>query len=208
MAIYLVSSCVKQSGKTTLATNLTEKLSRQGRTMLLDIDAKSSAYAWAQQASRDFDSEHLIFDPEDAEFFRQRLTHLKKYYQFIVIDADGTDSHALRSIMMMADKLIVPISQLEDQHMLNEMILLAIAVKQFNPELQIYIVMNRQMYSTAQAELSKAKQLLHHLPVHFINSMLYEEEEFQTALVEGESIWQKNAEAALAFDRMVLELQA
>ena len=209
MTIYLVSSCVKQSGKTTLATNLTDSLSRQGRTLLLDIDAKKCAYDWAQQTSRQFDYEHHLFDPNDAEFFKTRLAQLKQHYADIVIDADGSDSKAFRSIMFVADKMLIPLStDLKDYENLTELLQLAIAIKQFNPDLQIYVIFNKVTAALQQDELERSKQLLQDLPtVRFLNSIIYEDQALQTALSDGQSIWQNHTESAAVFDRLVLELQ-
>ena len=208
MTIYLISSSVRQSGKTTLATNLTAHLSRQGRTILLDIDAKQTAYQWALQSSLNFESEHLIFEPNNADMLKQRLIQLKPHYAHIVIDADGTDSKAFRSLMFLADKMIIPVSSsARDQQHLSEMLQLAIAIKQFNSELQIYIVLNNVKSETDKQEIENTKRLLKNLPtVRFLNSIIYEDEDFKAALESGQSIWQKNAQSAAAFDQFVLEL--
>lgn len=207
MGLYLISSNVAKSGKTTLATQMTQTLSNDQKTILLDIDEKKSAYHWATQNSRQFDYEHLIFSEDDHTFLKNRIDQLKKYYQHIVIDADGKDTPALRSILMGTDKLIIPVKNLQqDFHLMNELIQIAIAVKQINTDLQIYVVMNHQTTSLVQDQIDQQRSLLEELPIHFLNTLIYEDADYVTALQEGQHIWQLNQHAAEVFDQFMQEL--
>lgn len=98
------------TGKTTLAVNLAVELARNGYdALLVDTDPQSSATMWAYYR----DAAEVV--PRVASVQKQGagvahdLRALAQRYEILVVDAGGRDSPELRSAMVVADVLIVPL---------------------------------------------------------------------------------------------------
>lgn len=118
MTIFVVTSPKRGSGKSTLAMNLTEYLRLQGNTLYIDTDDNKQNFEWVAL---------------------HRVERAKAQYNDIFIDITGHDTYALRSVLMQADKLIIPMSgNSENQDMHSEMQQLAINISQFNTQLKVY----------------------------------------------------------------------
>lgn len=138
MTIFVVTSPKRGSGKSTLAMNLTEYLRLQGNTLYIDTDDNKQNFEWVALHRKGFGFEHISLKDHPDELVH-RVERAKAQYNDIFIDITGHDTYALRSVLMQADKLIIPMSgNSENQDMHSEMQQLAINISQFNTQLKVY----------------------------------------------------------------------
>lgn len=100
------------SGKTTLATNLCQMRSAEGRKVLLvDADEQKSSYDWSQQrldanlynAKTNFVSVCL-----SGRSVFANLKKMREDYDDIIVDTGGRDTTSQRAALSIADKFLVP----------------------------------------------------------------------------------------------------
>lgn len=209
MTIFVVTSPKRDSGKSTLAMNLTEYLRLQARTLYIDTDDDKQNFEWVALYRTGFGFEHISLKVHPDELMR-RVEQVKTQYDDIVIDIAGHDSYALRSVLMRADKLIIPMSaEAEEQEMYTEMLQLAISVAQFNTQLKVYGILMRVPQQIEISQIEANQNLLKGIPgAHFLNTIIYEDEAFDDAKNLGCSIWEHSPAQGQRFDQFIQELMA
>lgn len=209
MTIFVVTSPKQDSGKSTLAMNLTEYLRLQARTLYIDTDDDKQNFEWVALHRTGFGFEHISLKDHPDELMR-RVEQVKTQYDDIVIDIAGHDSYALRSVLMRADKLIIPMSaEAEEQEMYSQMLQLAISVAQFNTQLKVYGVLMRVPQQIEILQIEANQNLLKGIPgAHFLNTIIYEDEAFGDAKNLGCSIWEHSPAQGQRFDQFIQELMA
>lgn len=209
MTIFVVTSPKRDSGKSTLAINLTEYLRLQARTLYIDTDDDKQNFEWVALHRTGFGFEHISLKDHPDELMR-RVEQVKTQYDDIVIDIAGHDSYALRSVLMRADKLIIPMSaEAEEQEMYTEMLQLAISVAQFNTQLKVYGILMRVPQQIEISQIEANQNLLKGIPgAHFLNTIIYEDEAFDDAKNLGCSIWEHSPAQGQRFDQFIQELMA
>lgn len=209
MTIFVVTSPKRGSGKSTLAMNLTEYLRVQDSTLYIDTDDNKQNFEWVALHRTGFGFEHISLKdyPDELAY---RIEKTKTQYDDIVIDIAGHDSYALRSVLMQADKLIIPMSaDAKDQDMYSEMLQLAISVAQFNTQLKVYGVLMRVPQQIEITQLEANQNLLKDIPAaQFMNTIIYEDKAFDDAKDLGRSIWEHSPEQGRCFDQFIQELMA
>jgi chromosome partitioning protein len=93
------------TGKTTSATALAMQLATRGRTLLVDADPQGSALAWSEEASFPFPTVGL-----PVRDLHVRLLQLGVDYDHIVIDTPPGVPPIVRSAVMAADTVLIPLS--------------------------------------------------------------------------------------------------
>jgi chromosome partitioning protein len=135
------------SGKTTLATNLCEIRSHQGRKVLLvDADEQKSASDWYDQRAESKIPTSFTTICLSGKTMHLTLDKLIKDYDDIIVDVGGRNTTSQRSTLMSADVFLVPfkprsidlwtIGQVQD--IINECT---------NPNLKSYFVINQADHS-------------------------------------------------------------
>lgn len=209
MTIFVVTSPKQDSGKSTLAMNLTEYLRLQARTLYIDTDDDKQNFEWVALHRTGFGFEHISLKDHPDELMR-RVEQVKTQYDDIVIDIAGHDSYALRSVLMQTDKLIIPMSaEAEEQEMHTEMLQLTISVAQFNTQLKVYGILMRVPQQIEISQIEANQNLLKGIPgAHFLNTIIYEDEAFDDAKNVGCSIWEHSSAQGQRFDQFIQELMA
>lgn len=209
MTIFVVTSPKQDSGKSTLAMNLTEYLRLQARTLYIDTDDDKQNFEWVALHRTGFGFEHISLKDHPDELMR-RVEQVKTQYDDIVIDIAGHDSYALRSVLMRADKLIIPMSaEAEEQEMYTEMLQLAISVAQFNTQLKVYGILMRVPQQIEISQIEANQNFLKAIPgAHFLNTIIYKDEAFDDAKNLGCSIWEHSPAQGQRFDQFIQELMA
>lgn len=209
MTIFVVTSPKRDSGKSTLAMNLTEYLRLQARTLYIDTDDDKQNFEWVALHRTGFGFEHISLKDHPDELMR-RVEQVKTQYDDIVIDIAGHDSYALRSVLMRADKLIIPMSaEAEEQEMYSQMLQLAISVAQFNTQLKVYGILMRVPQQIEISQIEANQNLLKGIPgAHFLNTIIYDDEAFDDAKNLGCSIWEHSPAQGQRFDQFIQELMA
>lgn len=97
------------SGKTTLATNLCQMRSDEGRRVLLvDADEQKSSYDWYQQRQDSTVETKFTSICLNGKGVRPSLKQMLNDYDDIVVDTGGRDTNSQRAAISLADKLLIP----------------------------------------------------------------------------------------------------
>ncbi|MBS4097697.1 MAG: ParA family protein [Sulfuricella sp.] len=142
--IYLIANTKGGVGKTTIAVHLAAWLAKKGKCLLIDADKQASAASWSSWR-KDLDLKHnprtmILLDDsvykEGREFVRE--------YDNTVIDAGGRDDPGMRYAMVLADKLIVPMSHSDlDTSAWSDMQKIIEMSKPSNPNLEVHVLLSR-----------------------------------------------------------------
>ena len=160
--IILIGGEKGGTGKTTIATNLAAKRAMNGRDVLLvDTDSQGSANYWAQ--SRD-DSDakppRVACMQKFGKGLQAEVRDLAKRYQDIIIDAGGRDSVELRSALVVADKVYIPIQPSQfDIWTLVRMDELVGNAQGFNEKMQAWVVVSRVSTNPSVHEFQDTQEL-------------------------------------------------
>lgn len=185
------------SGKSTTATNLAAHLALQGNdVMLLDADKQATATKWvARRNEAGYLQVHSV--QKLGDIYRTALD-LSQRYGFVVIDAGGRDSKELRTGMVAADVLYVPIkasqADLETLPVVDELVALA---RGMNPGLRVRTLLCMAPTNERIREVEDAQALLVHFPdLPLSGCIIRERKIYRDALLLGRSVVEmKNAEA-------------
>ncbi|GAB5550143.1 MAG: AAA family ATPase [Sandaracinaceae bacterium] len=164
--IILVGGEKGGTGKTTLATNLAAQRAASGRDVLLvDTDRQGSASFWS--AVRDELGEERAALPSVpciqvfGKTVARQVADLANRYDDVVVDAGGRDSVELRSAMVAADRLYVPVQASQfDVWTLEQMDELVTQAQAINPDLEAGVVINRASTHPRVREADEAKALV------------------------------------------------
>lgn len=166
MSTLLLGAEKGGTGKTTLAVNLATMRSRAGNeVLLLDADPQHSASFWA--ATRDSrGAEPSITCLQKTGDLRSAVRSLAAKFPNLVIDTGGRDSEELRSALLVADVLIIPVKPSQfDLWSLRKMALLVEEGRRFNPKLRAMVVINMVSPNPSVTEGGEALEYLAELPV-------------------------------------------
>ena len=147
--IVLVGGEKGGTGKTTLATTLAAARSASGRDVLLvDTDHQGSASHWATVRDEAIASGTALPSVPCVQVFGKAVARqvgdLADRYADVVVDAGGRDSVELRSAMVAADLLFVPVQASQfDVWTLEQMDELVGQASAVNPRLRAAVVFNR-----------------------------------------------------------------
>lgn len=127
------------TGKTTTAVHLAAGLGRRGRTLLVDADPQGSASEWASMIG-----EKPLFDViADAEpDLHRRLPGYAAGYDHVVIDTPPGHESVVRSAVLAADAVLIPLSpSLMDVNRLRPTVELIAAAEAVNsPTLHVLLI--------------------------------------------------------------------
>lgn len=153
------------TGKTTLAVNLAVIQARTDReVLLLDADPQRSTTYWA--ATRDSRGvEPAITCLQKTGDLRSAVRSLAAKFPDLVIDTGGRDSEELRSALLVADLLLVPVKPSQfDLWSLTKMVLLVEEARRFNQALRALAVINMVNPNPSITESGEAAAYLGELP--------------------------------------------
>jgi len=199
MAVVLIGGEKGGTGKSTIATNLAVWLAHQGKDVLLvDTDPQGSASGWhttRMQEKRDLPKVHCV---QKTGNVNDAVKDLATRYDHVLIDAGGRDSKELRSAMLAATVLYVPIKASQfDLWTMQRMDELVDMSHGFNPTLKAYAVISMAPTNPMINETREAKEWLSDFQ-HFdlATTVIRERKAYRDAVIEGLGVIEmKNAKA-------------
>ena len=188
------------TGKSTLATNLAALLAHQGRDVLLvDTDRQRTAANWV-------DRRHLLKALPTVHCTERRgnvfhaLRDLATRYDEIIVDAGGRDSEELRTALVAAHKVYVPLKasqpDLETSLHMNELIQLA---RGMNPHLEARVLICMAPTNPSIHETGEAQELLTELTeLQPSGVTINERKVYRDAMAEGRGVIEMDNDKAKA----------
>lgn len=189
--ILLIGGEKGGTGKTTIATNLAALRALAGFDVLLvDTDQQGSASYWA--ATRD----DAMIRPRVASIQKfgkgvvGELRDLADRYQEIIIDAGGRDSVELRSAMVVAEKVVIPLQASQfDVWTLERMAELVDQAEGLNPQLEASVVINRASPNPVVGETNDARTYLEDFEhISLLSTVIRDRIAYRRAAAEGMAV--------------------
>jgi chromosome partitioning protein len=197
------------TGKSTLATNLAVWLARQGRDVILvDTDRQRTASHWADRrnAINGLAAVHCA-EKHGNVFYAVR--DLAQRYDEVIVDAGGRDSEELRTALVAAHLVYVPLKasqpDLETSLHMNELIQLA---RGMNPDLKARALIAMAPTNPVIHEAAEARELLSELPELVPSGVIIRERKvYRDAIAEGRGVVEMdNAKATAEIEALTQEI--
>jgi chromosome partitioning protein len=188
------------TGKSTLATNLAVWLARQSRDVILvDTDLQRTASHWVDRRNA-VNGLAMVHCTERRGNVFHAIRDLAKRYQEVIVDAGGRDSEELRTAMVGAHHIYVPLKasqpDLETSLHMNELVQLA---RGLNPYLEAHAIISMAPTNPIISETQEAQELLTELHELLLSKAIIRERKvYRDAIAEGRGVVEMDNEKAIA----------
>lgn len=199
--IVLIGSEKGGTGKTTIAVNLAAMRAIRGYdVLLLDADRQGSASMWAAIRDESEASPRIPCLAKYGENIHTELKSLSKKYDDIVVDTGGRDSHELRSAMLEAHKLLIPVQPSQfDLWGLSKMSRLISDCHVINSTLEAYAVINRAPTNPLISESEEAREYTNEFEnINMVDAIIRDRIAFRRAARDGLAVMEVNPADAKA----------
>lgn len=176
-------------GKTTMAVHLASWLQAQGdEVLLIDADPQESATKWAgwrQEMEADLPSPVTVGLRGRAVL--EEGKRLANNYAHTVIDVGGRDGPGMRNAMLLADKIIIPVgnSGIETVELVEFHDMLE-TVRDFNPDVQVKVLLNRVDSRSSTTGLDEFVQSMGY---DRFNTIINERRLYTSAMESGHTVF-------------------
>lgn len=197
--IVLVASRKGGCGKSTTTMNLCAWLTRQGSDVILvDADRQATSSNWINDRRENGDLPPIQC-VQKYDNIRDTLVDLDKRYEYVVTDAAGRDSREMRTAMLTAHKLIVPLRCSQaDLDTLSHMEEIITQAKDLNPSLQAFALLSMAPTNPAVNEIEEASQVLADFPsLKLLNTIIRDRKVYRDALSAGRGVYEMKNEKAI-----------
>ncbi|MFZ4702669.1 MAG: division plane positioning ATPase MipZ [Candidatus Methylumidiphilus sp.] len=188
------------TGKSTLATNLAVWLAKQGRdTIIIDTDRQMTASNWVDRRNSNETLVKVHCAEKHGNVFHA-VRDISKRYDEIIIDAGGRDSEELRTALVAAHIVYVPLRasqpDLETSVHMNELVTLA---RGMNPTLDARLIISMAPTNPVINEAKQAQELLRELPVfNLSDTIIRERKVYRDAISDGLGVVEMDNPKAIA----------
>lgn len=188
--ILLIGGEKGGTGKSTLVTNLAAVLAGKGVDVLLvDADPQGSSQNWAAVRTQcaNLPRVHCV---EKTGEVGDAARDLSRRYGQVIIDAGGRDSQELRSAMLAADVMVIPVKASQfDLWTISTMDLLVQRARTFNRNLGALALLSMAPTNPSINEAEGAKELLvEYKHLHLASTKICERKAYRDALTSGRGV--------------------
>lgn len=198
--ILLIGGEKGGTGKSTIATNLAVWLAMQGQdVMLVDTDRQQTASRWVDRRNQ-FPADPVVHCTERHGNVFHALQDLARRYQQVIVDAGGRDSEELRTSLVAARIVYMPLKasqpDLETSVHMNELVQLA---RGMNPALQARALISMAPTNPSIHEPAEARELLGELPELVPSGVtICDRKVYRDAMTEGRGVMELGNDKARA----------
>lgn len=197
------------TGKSTLATNLAVWLTKQGRdTIIVDTDRQMTASNWVDRRNT-VDGLPKVHCAEKHGNVFHALRDLSQRYAEVIVDAGGRDSEELRTALVAAQIVYVPLRasqpDLETSVHMNELVTLA---RSLNPALEARLIISMAPTNPVINEAAQAQELLRELPQFKLSTVIIRDRKiYRDAISDGRGVVEMdNPKASLEIEALAKEI--
>ena len=179
------------TGKTTIATNLSQIRASKGHDILLiDTDKQESSTFWASLRDEEEKTPRIASVQKYGKSITKDILDLAKRYEDLIIDAGGRDSVELRASLVACDVLFIPVQASQfDIWTLKRMSEMVEQSQIYNPDLKAYIVINRASTNPSVSETQEAEAILKDFDnLHFSGVILRDRIAYRKASATGQGV--------------------
>ncbi len=189
MAIILLGGEKGGCGKSTVATNLAVVMAQRGAdVMLLDTDPQGTSSNWVERRNgREQADLPVVNCAQKTGEVYATLRDLASRYEVVIADAGGRDSKELRSAMVAADVLLMPLqASIADLETMNRMAQLIELAKAMNPALRVMGFVSRGPTNITGREALEAREFLGDCQgIEVLGTVVRDRKIYRDALLEG-----------------------
>ncbi len=191
--IILIGGEKGGTGKSTICTNLAAWLVNEKRdVMLLDADPQTTSSKWVER--RNELPLPIVHCTEKTGDIFKTARDLGERYEVVLIDAGGRDSRELRTGMVAADIMFVPIrasqADLETLPHVNDVVGLA---RGMNPDLKAFAILSMAPSNPFINEVREAQELLQEFTELSLSpSIIRDRKIYRDAMLEGKGVVEMN----------------
>lgn len=178
------------TGKSTLTTNLAVWLAKQGKdTIIVDTDRQMTASNWVDRRNA-VEGLATVHCAEKHGNVFHAVRDLAQRYEEVIVDAGGRDSEELRTALVAAQIVYVPLRasqpDLETSVHMNELVTLA---RGMNPSLDARLIISMAPTNPVINEAAQAQELLRELPVFGLSETIIRERKiYRDAISDGRGV--------------------
>lgn len=210
--IIVVGTHKGGSGKSTVAVNLAVAASLSGaRVMLVDADPIGTASRWVEDREA---NEHSPAVHGVAKKGKLNIT-LRAFeadYDHVIVDVAGRDSQELRTAMVTADLLLIPVQPSQaDLDVLDSLADVVEAARDLNDALEARVVLNRAPTHARSSAVADARAYIESadLPFPVLNAVLHERQVYRDVFATGTGVLESaNAQARAEMRALTREVFA
>lgn len=210
MQIILIGGEKGGTAKTTTSLNLAVALALEKcDVMVLDADPQGTATKWASRRDEAglLPKIHSVQKTGDV---RSTVADLAQRYDYLIIDAGGRDSKELRTAMLSAQTMYIPVKASQaDLETLPHMDDLIATAKEINPTLKAKILLSMAPTNPAITEVKDAQDALADFENFSLSEAIIRERiVYRTAMAEGKGILELgDAKAKQEFLKLLEEIK-
>lgn len=189
--IVMIGGIKGGTGKSTLATNLAVYLASHGAdVLLLDVDPQATAYKWALRRQERHPTAPSVKTAQASGRVFDVIRDVANRYEHIVIDSGGHASDAMKSAMLAAHTLYVPLRPSQaDLETVGEMTAILSDVRALNGGLQASFLLSMVSTNPSVTEAQDACEALLSVPnVRLSKNMIRDRKIYRDAFFEGVSV--------------------
>lgn len=208
--IILIGGEKGGTGKTTVATNLSACLASGGRDVLLvDADRQGTARWWCDRRQ---DSEGVASVQCVQKFGRLTATirDMAARFDDVIIDCGGQDSDELRSAMLVAEVMFIPVqASILDLVTLEHVTELVESAQMTNTELRAHVFLSRAPTNQRSEEKAALQALQQVLPegISPLKTVIHDRRAFRDAAKSGKGVLEwTDAKAKSEFKAFAAEI--
>lgn len=188
--IIVIAHVKGGSGKSTVAVNLAAEIQARGADVVI-VEADPTVRTtsnWAQVRAGSAQKPLTVF--REVGDLRTRLEALERVHGTVLVDLPGKDSPEMRTAMIAAHRLLVPMQPTQaDLDTTEALVRILARAWQFNSGLEAIGVLNRVSTNVFSAQLKDAREYLKDWPeIRLLSTHLHERAVYQTAMDRGLSV--------------------
>lgn len=194
------------SGKTTLAVNLAAIRTKEaGSVLLVDTDRQPTSSYWCLVREESNVTPRVASIQKFDKAVKTEVQALKSRYDDIIIDAGGRDSPELRASLLVANKAIFPLRPSQfDLWTLGKLNDLLDDVKDLNPNLSAFVVLNQVSPNPASRDTEMAKGLIGGFAnLQLLKTLISSRISFCRAVINGMAVTEYKPEDPKATEEIV-----
>ena len=186
--ILLVGGRKGGSGKSTIVMNICAALAQSGKDVILvDADRQASSAEWSLERSTNQTDKGAVHCVQKYDEIHKTLADLDKRYEYVVVDAAGRDSPELRSSMIVAHTLLIPVrpSQL-DLNTIPGMQKIINDSRIINPNLRVLAILSMGPTNPIIQESNEAKEFFSEFPeIQLLTTIIRDRKVYRDSISDG-----------------------
>lgn len=175
-------------GKSTLVINLSVVLAQKGRDVLIvDADRQASASGWWADRKFNYPDAPRISCVQAFGEIDRTLEDLAARYEIVIVDTAGRDSEELRSALVVADSVLMPVKPSAfDIGAFNSLDKIVQQSRRINTKIEAYSVLSIAPTTSGGKEIGLAREAIKgYSGIQMCSAVIYDRKVFRDSVAVG-----------------------